>query len=74
MNGKGKQFLPHGRHVKMAFPGGAGYGPPGEREREAVKRDLAKEYISEKTARETFGLTDEEICQVRDAVIRGDEI
>ncbi len=28
MRGKGKQFVPHGRRVMMAFPGGAGYGDP----------------------------------------------
>jgi len=26
MRGKGKQFVPHGRKVVLAFPGGAGYG------------------------------------------------
>jgi N-methylhydantoinase B len=40
MNGKGKQFVAHGRRVVMAFPGGAGYGDPSERSIELVKRDL----------------------------------
>jgi N-methylhydantoinase B len=46
MNGKGKQFVAHGRRVIMAFPGGAGYGDPSERSVELVKRDLARGYIS----------------------------
>ena len=28
MHGKGKQFVPHGRRVMLALPGGAGYGDP----------------------------------------------
>ena len=46
MQGKGKQFVPHGRRVCMAFPGGAGYGPPGDRTPENIARDLALGYIS----------------------------
>ncbi|HAC48595.1 MAG TPA: 5-oxoprolinase, partial [Sulfitobacter sp.] len=40
MRGKGKQFVPHGAKVMMAFPGGAGYGPATERPKDLVKRDL----------------------------------
>ena len=41
MKGKGKQFVPHGRHVKMTFPGGAGYGTPAERDPvERLRRHL----------------------------------
>ena len=40
MNGKGKQFVAHGRTVVMAFPGGAGYGDPGERPAELREKGL----------------------------------
>jgi N-methylhydantoinase B len=74
MKGKGKQFVPHGNRVEMAFPGGAGYGAPGERDKDAVRRDLAREYISAKAARDAYGLTDEDIREVQNAVRRGEEI
>ncbi|MEK9860237.1 MAG: hydantoinase B/oxoprolinase family protein, partial [Alphaproteobacteria bacterium] len=44
MRVKGKQFVPHGRKVMMAFPGGAGYGDPADRDPNLVKRDLARGY------------------------------
>ena len=37
MRVKGKQFVPHGRKVVMAFPGGAGYGDPAERPKDACE-------------------------------------
>ena len=74
MRVKGKQFVPHGRKVMMAFPGGAGYGDPSERPKELVKRDLAREYISEETARADYGLTADEIKTVQSAVARGEQI
>ncbi|MEM7678587.1 MAG: hydantoinase B/oxoprolinase family protein, partial [Myxococcota bacterium] len=36
MTVKGKQFVPHGARVDMAFPGGAGYGMASERPRDLV--------------------------------------
>ena len=56
MRGKGKQFVPHGRRVMMAFPGGAGYGLVAERSRSEILRDLAGGYISPKAASEIYGL------------------
>ena len=64
MRGKGRQFVPHGRIVRMAFPGGAGYGNPAERDRAAIARDLALGYISADYARAKHGLTDEEIAEI----------
>ncbi len=64
MRGKGRQFVPHGRIVRMAFPGGAGYGDPAERDRAAIARDLALGYISADNARAQHGLTDEEIAEI----------
>ncbi|WP_147124269.1 hydantoinase B/oxoprolinase family protein [Shimia ponticola] len=71
MRGKGKQFVPHGATVQMAFPGGAGYGPPKERDKSLAKRDLMLGYISPKTAHETYGLSEEEIAEVEERIRRG---
>jgi N-methylhydantoinase B len=74
MRGKGKQFVPHGRKVMLACPGGGGYGDPAKRSREAVKRDLAYGYISVDVARRRYGLTDTEISAVGAAVNAGDTV
>ncbi len=72
MRVKGKQFVPHGRKVVMAFPGGAGYGDPSERSKQSVKRDLALGYISDETASRNYGLTASEISQIHRAVAKGE--
>ena len=64
MKGKGKQFVPHGRKVVMAFPGGAGYGALADRDVAAIRRDLALGYISPGAARSIYGLPEAEIAQV----------
>ena len=46
MQGKGKQSVPYGQIVKMAFPGGAGYGSPDQRPFEAIQNDLELDYIT----------------------------
>jgi N-methylhydantoinase B len=72
MRVKGKQFVPHGRKVMMAFPGGAGYGDPAERDPNLVKRDLARGYISAQSAAEDYGLSQDDIDAVEAAVKAGD--
>ena len=72
MNGKGKQFVAHGRRVVMAFPGGAGYGDPSERPIEHVKRDLARGYISAQTAADDYNLSAADIAEIEAAVAKGD--
>lgn len=72
MNGKGKQFVPHGRKVMLAFPGGAGYGEVSQRDVELVRRDLARGYISAETAQNVYGLSADEVSQIEDAVKRGE--
>ena len=72
MQGKGKQFVPHGHRVLLAFPGGAGYGDPKDRDPALVKRDLARGYISADVAKRDYGLSDEEIQNVLDDVRRGE--
>ena len=74
MNGKGKQFVPHGRRVMLAFAGGAGYGPAKDRDPALVKRDLARGYISRETAANDYGLSEGEIVEVENAVRRGEAV
>jgi N-methylhydantoinase B len=74
MNGKGKQFVPHGRKVMMAFPGGAGYGDPTQRDPALVKRDLARGYISAETAAKDYGLSPEDIAAVQAAINKGENL
>ena len=74
MNGKGKQFVAHGRKVVMAFPGGAGYGDPAERSKDAVMRDLARGYISAETASRDYGLGADDIAAVEAAIINGEDL
>ncbi len=57
MNGKGKQFVPHGRIVEMAFPGGAGYGLAADRDAAQVRKDLAGGYITRDAAIRDFAMT-----------------
>ncbi|MEH6832170.1 MAG: hydantoinase B/oxoprolinase family protein [Sulfitobacter sp.] len=74
MNGKGKQFVAHGRKVVMAFPGGAGYGDPAERSKDAVMRDLARGYISAETAMRDYNLSAADIAVVNAAVAKGEDL
>jgi len=60
MKGKGKQFVPEGRRVMLAFPGGAGYGNPADRDIERVRRDLERGYISSEEAQTQYGLSEAE--------------
>lgn len=72
MRVKGKQFVPHGRKVVMAFPGGAGYGDPKARDKALVRTDLARGYISAESAMRDYGLSETEIKAVQDAVSKGE--
>ncbi len=74
MRGKGKQFVPHGRRVMMAFPGGAGYGDASERSKELVKRDLLRGYISAEVATADYGLSAEDIREVQEAIRKGADL
>ena len=72
MKGKGKQFVAHGKRVILAFPGGAGYGPASERDPALVKRDLARGYISAEIAARDYGMNENDIAAVQEAVATGD--
>ena len=74
MHVKGKQFVPHGERVLMAFPGGAGYGAPSERDTDLVIRDLARGYISAETAARDYKISEEDIASVQEAVRKGEVI
>jgi len=74
MQGKGRQFVPHGRTVMLAFPGGAGYGDPAARDPAQVRHDLAQGYISPEAAKRDYGLSDDDIASVMDAVDKGETV
>ena len=61
MKGKGKQFVPSGRKVMLAFPGGGGFGNALKRDKPSVKKDLRLGYISKKSAKINYGLSDADI-------------
>jgi N-methylhydantoinase B len=71
MKGKGKQFVPHGRRVLLAFPGGAGFGSAKDRDPALVKRDLARGYISRDVAIRDYGMKPAEADAVAEAVRSG---
>ena len=72
MKGKGRQFVPHGRKVMMAFPGGAGYGPADDRDPAAIRRDLALGYITAEAAKAAYGMSDADIKDVLDRAKLGE--
>lgn len=47
--------VPKGGRVSVRTPGGGGFGDPQERDRDAVREDLRNEYISEDSARKSYG-------------------
>ncbi|MEL6317578.1 MAG: hydantoinase B/oxoprolinase family protein, partial [Pseudomonadota bacterium] len=69
MRGKGRQAAARGARVLLACPGGGGYGPPSERDRAAIRRDLALGYVTPEAAAEAYGLSADEIA----AAMRGDD-
>ncbi|RUM06164.1 hydantoinase B/oxoprolinase family protein [Rhizobium chutanense] len=50
LKGKGLQFVPEGRRLVLALPGGGGYGEPGLRPADAVEHDLKHGYITKEQA------------------------
>ena len=54
--GKGRQAVPPGHRVVMHLPGGAGYGDPAERDREALKRDVERGYLTRDDAIRDYGI------------------
>ncbi|WP_102108995.1 hydantoinase B/oxoprolinase family protein [Oceaniglobus roseus] len=72
MQGKGRQAVPPGKRVLLAFPGGGGYGDPEARDKALIRRDLARGYISAEAAQADYGMGADEVGEVLDAVARGE--
>jgi N-methylhydantoinase B/oxoprolinase/acetone carboxylase alpha subunit len=47
--------LQPGDQVRLAMPGGGGYGDPLKRERESVARDIAEGFVTAERARADYG-------------------
>lgn len=56
---KGLQRIPTGRRLVLQLPGGGGHGDPKDRDRQAVREDIADGYVSRGTAEEAYGYRDE---------------
>jgi len=56
LRGKGRQFVAPDQRLVLELPGGGGFGEPKERDRNAVRCDLAAGFISAKEAEELYGL------------------
>jgi N-methylhydantoinase B len=57
MKGKGTQAVGEHQRVVLSLPGGGGTGSPGQRDKEALLRDIRNEYISEAQLRDDYGVT-----------------
>jgi len=56
--GKGAFHAPAGSLIEMITPGSGGFGPPGERDRTAIGRDLRDGYVSAASAQRDYGIAD----------------
>jgi len=54
---KGRQIVPAGDRVILEMPGGGGFGPIQQRSLEAIAQDVRQGFISERAAREQYGVT-----------------
>jgi N-methylhydantoinase B len=68
MRGKGVQLVEEGRRVQMSLPGGAGYGHPVDRDRQAIIRDVILGYVSVENSKQYYDLSSEEITLIEDAI------
>jgi N-methylhydantoinase B len=57
---KGAFKAPAGSVIDMVVPGSGGYGPVEQRDPAAVGRDLLEGYVTERAAREAYGVADPE--------------
>jgi N-methylhydantoinase B len=58
LRGKGVQTVPAGERLVIHTPGGAGFGDPHERTREAVRTDVSKGLVSAAAAHSEYGFED----------------
>jgi N-methylhydantoinase B len=56
--GKGAFNAPAGSVIEMITPGSGGFGPPAERDRAAIGRDLRDGYVSTASAERDYGIAD----------------
>ena len=68
MRGKGVQLVEEGRRVQMSLPGGAGYGRPVDRDRQAIIRDVILGYVSVENSKKYYDLSSEEVTLIEDAI------
>ncbi|MDE2647946.1 MAG: hydantoinase B/oxoprolinase family protein [Paracoccaceae bacterium] len=68
MRGKGVQLVEEGRRVQMSLPGGAGYGHPVDRDRQAIIRDVILGYVSVENSKQYYDLSSEEVTLIEDAI------
>jgi N-methylhydantoinase B len=68
MRGKGVQLVEEGRRVQMSLPGGAGYGSPVDRDRQAIIRDVILGYVSVESSKKYYDLSSEEVTLIEDAI------
>ena len=71
MRGKGVQLVEEGRRVQMSLPGGAGYGRPVDRDRQAIIRDVILGYVSVESSKKYYDLSSEEVTLIEDAIRSG---
>lgn len=74
MRGKGKQFVANGQRVMLEFPGGGGYGKAVDRDLEDSCRDFTRGYISEESAKNDYGLSDQMIAEIKQAIKCGEGV
>jgi N-methylhydantoinase B len=58
---KSQSILKPGDRLKVHYPGGGGFGPPEERERGMVDKDLKEGLISPEAARMIYGVGDKDL-------------
>ena len=68
MRGKGVQLVEEGRRVQMSLPGGAGYGRPVDRDRQAIIRDVILGYVSVENSKKYYDLSSEEVTLIEGAI------
>mgnify|MGYP001185716270 CR=1 FL=1 len=56
-------LLDVGETIRIVTPGAGGYGPPKERDPDAVLRDVREGKVSAEVARDVYGLAEEEIME-----------
>ncbi len=62
--------LEQGGRIRIASPGGGGYGDPAQRDRAALARDLRLGYVTAEHVREAYGADPEELIRDRPGPLR----